>query len=63
MGGVVYWGTEGVPHEGAFGATASISGIPLEPLVILLVDVTMQSHSGHEYMGLVPRLVDKGFGF
>ena len=32
------------------------SSIPLEPLIILLVDVTVQkSHSRYAYMGLVPR--------
>jgi len=32
-----------------------IGEIPLEPLIILRVDVTVQSHSGYAYMGLVPR--------
>jgi len=32
----------------------------LEPLIILLVDVTVKSHSGYAYMGLVPRA--QGFG-
>ena len=28
-----------------------LAGIPLAPLVILLVDVTVYSHSGYAYMG------------
>ena len=35
---------------------AAWAGISLEPLMILLVDVTMQGHSGYEYSGLDPRL-------
>ena len=42
-------------HEDAFELRPQ-SGMPLEPLMILLVDVTMYSHAGYEYMGLVPRL-------
>ena len=34
----------------------AMRGIQLEALTILLVNVAMYSHSGYEYMGLVPRL-------
>ena len=35
------------------------SGITLEPLVILLVDLIIQSLSGHAYMGPVPGSTSK----
>ena len=31
-------------------------GIPSEPPIMLLVDVTVQSHSGYAYMGFSPRV-------
>ena len=31
-------------------------GIPSEPLIMLLVDVTVSSHSGYAYMGFVTRV-------
>ena len=50
------WGKGGIPHEGAFRASASIPGIPLEPLIKLRVDVTLNNHSGFDYVGMVPRI-------
>jgi len=32
----------------------------LKPFMILLVDVTVYSHSGYAYMGLLPRRADTG---
>ena len=41
-------------HSCLQGERSLFPGTPLDPLMILLVDVTMQNNSGYEYMGLVP---------
>jgi len=46
-------------REGS-GSGYQSQGTPLEPLMILLMDVTMKSHSGYEYMGLVPSAGGEG---
>jgi hypothetical protein len=44
-----------IAESTAYGVRACGHGIPSETRIILLVDVTVQSHSGVAYMGLVPK--------